>query len=266
MIETSFFSYIVKKSGNSMIENLGKILRDNLKLEIFMSLILLMAMTAIACNMDKVAEKENSRERVQRENKANGKVVVIDPGHGGIDPGKVGVSGTEEKNVNLEIAMSLRETLIEGGFDVVMTRTEDEVLKEGEKFSKLKDLKTRCEIINNTYLKNSECVLVSIHQNSFTKDSVHGAQCFYYQRSEKSMALANILQEELNHKINVENPKKSKPNDSYYMLINSKCPGIILECGFLSNPQEEQKLTNSEYQKELAKIIESGIREYFCVE
>ena len=216
-----------------MLKILCNFLKNNVRLEIFMSAVLLVAMTAIACNMDKVAEKERQMEsesgRVQ-----NGKVVVIDPGHGGEDPGKVGVNGAKEKDVNLAISIALRDVLAEEGFQVVMTRTEDLVLSGDGKFSKIGDLNARCKIINDTYALNSQCVLISIHQNSFTQASVHGAQSFYYQRSESSKKLAEILQNKLNEKINIDNPKKAKPNDSYYMLINSHCPGAIIECGFLN--------------------------------
>lgn len=248
-----------------MFKTIYGFLKDNARLEIFMSIILLISVTVIACNMDKVAEKE-SELVTEKKTKSNGKVVVIDAGHGGTDPGKVGVNGAKEKDVNLAIAKALQKVLQDDGFQVVMTRTEDVILNEGRKFSKVGDLNARCKTINDTYDVNSECVLISIHQNSFTSESVHGAQCFYYQRSENSKRLGEIVQNQLNDKINTENPKKAKPNDSYYMLINSKCPGAIIECGFLSNNAEAAKLVTSEYQNNLANIIKDGLKEYFGVE
>ena len=244
---------------------LYEFLKDNIRIKIFMSIVLLISMTVIACNMDKVAEKESESES-QREVEQNGKVVVIDPGHGGSDPGKVGVNGAKEKDVNLAIAKELAEILLENGFQVVLTRTEDGVLSSGEKFSKVGDLNARCKTINDTYATNQDCVLISIHQNSFTQESVHGAQCFYYQRSEQSRQLAEVVQKYLNENINTEKAKSAKPNDSYYMLINSKCPGVIIECGFLSNYEEEVKLTDANYQKEMANIIKDCLKEYFNVE
>lgn len=246
-----------------MIKSIYEFLKGNAKMEIFMSIILLTSVTAIACNMDKVAKKEND---ITTERKSNGKVVVIDAGHGGADPGKVGVNGANEKDVNLAIAKALEKVLQDNGFQVVMTRTEDKFLNEGAKFSKIEDLNDRCKTINDTYAKNKDCVLISIHQNSFTSESVHGAQCFYYQRSENSKRLGEIIQNYLNAHINTEKPKKAKPNDSYYMLINSKCPGAIIECGFLSNNAEAAKLITSEYQNTLAEIICECIKEYFNVE
>ena len=105
--------------------------------------------------------------------------------------------------------------------------------------------------------------MISIHQKSFTNPNVKGAQSFFYEKSEKSKKLGLILQNHLNKKINTEKEKAAKPNNSYYMLINSKCPGTIIECGFLSNPSEEESLSKEEYQKKLAEIICTGIKEYF---
>ena len=182
--------------------------------------------------------------------------------HGGDDPGKIGVNKEKEKDVNLAISKKLFQVLNEQGYKVVLTRSEDVVLGDGDKFSKISDLNKRCEIINNAYEENNKCIMVSIHQNSFTQTSVHGAQSFYFQRSEQSKLLGETLQKILNEKVN-DKEKKAKPNDSYYILINSKCPGIIVECGFLSNSDEATKLTNETYQKELAEILSEGISTYF---
>ena len=228
-----------------------------------MAIIMLVSVTAIACNMEKVV-KEPTKEKgeVVTTKKINGKTVVIDPGHGGDDPGKIGVNKEKEKDVNLAISKKLFQVLNEQGYKVVLTRSEDVVLGDGDKFSKISDLNKRCEIINNAYEENNKCIMVSIHQNSFTQTSVHGAQSFYFQRSEQSKLLGETLQKILNEKVN-EKEKKAKPNDSYYILINSKCPGIIVECGFLSNSDEATKLTNETYQKELAEILSEGISTYF---
>ena len=239
------------------MENLLIALKKAKKLEIFMSVVLLIAVTSIACNMDKVIETENESKTAQAK-KTNGKVVVIDPGHGGADPGKVGINGAKEKDVNLAIAKVLRTVLEDKGFEVAMTRTEDKVLGNSSKFSKIGDLNGRCEIINN-------CIMISLHQNSFTQESVHGAQTFYFQRSEKSKSLGEAVQQELNKEVNKEKEKKAKPNDSYYILINSKCPGIIVECGFLSNFTEAGKLVDESYQMQLAEILCSGIMNYFDI-
>ena len=179
-----------------------------------MAIILLVSVTAIACNMEKVVKeptKENG-EVVTTKN-FNGKTVVIDPGHGGDDPGKIGVNKEKEKDVNLAISKKLFQVLNEQGYKVVLTRSEDVVLGDGVKFSKIRDLNKRCEIVNNAYEENNKCIMVSIHQNSFTQTSVHGAQSFYFQRSEQSKLLGETLQKILNEKVN-DKEKKAKPNDS----------------------------------------------------
>lgn len=229
-----------------------------------MSGALLIIVSIIACNMKKVV-KEEPKTEIKEETTAvhNGKVVVIDPGHGGDDPGKVGVSGILEKDINLQIALKLKNILEKEGYKAVLTRETDMHLSENEKIRKTADLNRRLEIINVEYENNNNTIMISIHQNSFTNESVHGAQCFYYADSEKSKKLAEDIQQILNEKVNTHKEKKTKSNNDYYMLINSKCPGIIIECGFLSNYEEEVKLMSEVYQEELAEMIKEGIEKYY---
>ena len=181
-------------------------LKNKIKINMVMSVVLLMSMTIIACNMDKVATVEMEKENKNVKTK-NGKVVVIDPGHGGDDPGKVGVNGTKEKDVNLAISKCLKKVLEDNGFDVVMTRNKDEILNEGGKFSKVGDLNKRCSIINNTYQINSNSIMISIHQNSFTNPNVKGAQSFFYEKSEKSKKLG-LMAKSFEQKINTEKKRQ----------------------------------------------------------
>jgi N-acetylmuramoyl-L-alanine amidase len=150
-------AYNVERLQNGDTDNLIEALFKSKKMEIFMSAVLLLAVTLVACNMDKVAEVERKK---CIESEKRDKVVVIDPGHGGEDPGKVGVNKAKEKDVNLEISKELRSVLIKAGFDVVMTRENDKSLGAGDRFSKVGDLNKRCEIINNTYVENNNCVLI----------------------------------------------------------------------------------------------------------
>ena len=122
-------------------------------------------------------------------------------------------------------------------------------------------MKEKAELILNGGEKSISSILPIV--DDFTNPNVKGAQSFFYEKSEKSKKLGLILQNHLNKKINTEKEKAAKPNNSYYMLINSKCPGTIIECGFLSNPSEEKSLSKEEYQKKLAEIICTGIKEYF---
>ncbi|MCD8324141.1 MAG: N-acetylmuramoyl-L-alanine amidase CwlD [Clostridiales bacterium] len=186
-------------------------------------------------------------------------VVVIDPGHGADDPGKVGVSGINEKDLNLEISLKLREYLEEEGIRVVMTRTEDVSLAESDAQSvKVSDLKRRVEIIEEA----QAALAVSIHQNSYTDSSVSGAQVFYYADSDEGAALAGILQESLIENLDPSNTRAAKANTSYYILKKTSVPTVIVECGFLSNAREEALLSEEDYQEKAAQAICEGIRKY----
>ena len=180
----------------------------------------------------------------------NQKIVVIDAGHGGNDPGKIGVNESEEKEINLLIAKEIKKCLEKAGIKVVMTREEDVMLGE----NKVKDMEERVRIIDS-----SDAVLaVSIHQNSFTSDAERGAQVFYYEESRKGEQAAEILQNHLKM-LDQENRRTIKANNSYYVLKRTKIPTVIVECGFLSNWEEAEKLVDEKYQKELAQVICEGI-------
>lgn len=175
--------------------------------------------------------------------------VVLDPGHGGGDPGKVGVNGEKEKDLNLKIACKVQKLLSDAGIRVIMTRDEDEALN-----GKLEDMKRRVTLINDT----APNLAVSIHQNSYTDSSVKGAQVFYHTSSEQGRMLALIMQEEL-YRMDEQNHRQAKGNENYYMLKNTEIPTIIVECGFLSNPEEADLLCSEEYQKKMAEAIFEGI-------
>ena len=181
-------------------------------------------------------------------------VVVIDPGHGGVDPGKVGVHQELEKDINLEISLLLREKLKQKGVKVLMTRDEDVGLySEGDINKKMADLKSRIRIIDE-----SSCMLaVSIHQNSYSKQEVCGPQVFYYDKSENGRLASEYLQGALNRE--VDSKREIKANDSYYLLKRSQSTVVIVECGFLSNEKEANNLTKEEYQEQVAENICEGI-------
>lgn len=188
--------------------------------------------------------------------KAEGKqVVVVDAGHGGKDPGKVGVNQAEEKVLNLQIANKVKEILEKQGMTVIMTR-EDE---NGLAGSKAEDLKERVSIVNST----KPSLAVSIHQNSYPEESIHGAQVFYYTHSKGGEAAAKVMQEAL-LSADPDNTRQAKANDTYYMLKKTEVPVIIVECGFLSNQAEAGKLVTDEYQNTLAEAICEGVKEYLA--
>lgn len=183
--------------------------------------------------------------------------VFLDPGHGGRDPGKVGVNGVLEKDINLEISKELADCLEQDGVAVAMTRDTDEGLyPEDAQNKKRADMEKRVEMINQA----SPRLVVSIHQNSYQQEEVRGLQIFYYSGSEESEKTALTLEQFLQEK-GVENVRSSKANDTYYMLKKTEVPTIIIECGFLSNYQDAENLTDENWQKELAEILSAGIQE-----
>lgn len=190
----------------------------------------------------------------------NKKVIVIDPGHGGDDPGKVGINDALEKDINLQISQYLKEYLEGEGYTVVLTRTDDNGLySASDTNKKLADMKKRCKIIEDS----NAVIVVSIHQNSFSQESVHGGQVFYYKYSEEGKKLANCIQNAFSVYIDEENTRLAKENDSYYLLIHTPCPTVIAECGFLSNSSEAELLISEDYQRKIAYGICEGIKEYF---
>lgn len=185
--------------------------------------------------------------------------VVIDAGHGGIDPGKVGINGALEKDVNLEIALMVKQFLEANDVCVVMTRETDEGLyEENASNKKVQDMKRRIALIEET----NPVVTVSIHQNSYPEEYVHGAQVFFYTGSREGQKMAEAIQEQLLEKVEPENHRQVKANDSYYLLKKTGTPIVIVECGFLSNQEEAAKLCTPEYQERIAWAVHMGILRY----
>lgn len=224
------------------------------KLDILLTIIFLAGVTYVSFFAGIPLKKANATEEVK-------KVIVVDAGHGGNDPGKVSGNNVLEKDVNLQIATKLANELENAGFKVVMTRTEDNGLyKEDDVNKKAADLRARCEIAEE---ENAD-LLISIHQNSFSDSNVRGGQAFYYTHSVKSKKMASLIQEHLKS-ADKENTREAKANDSYYLLIHTPCICVIVECGFLSNAAEAELLVSDEYQNRLADSITDGVKEYFEV-
>lgn len=189
--------------------------------------------------------------------------IVIDPGHGGFDPGKVGVNGALEKDINLSISKKLQELLIAEGYDVVMTRETDEALcSETDSNKKSTDMKNRVKLLEET----KPLLAISIHQNSFTQESSRGAQVFYYSGSIEGEKFAKIMQQTIKESIADGNHRIEKPNTAYYLLKKTTCPLVIVECGFLSNHAEASLLVTQEYQEKMASAIKDGIIKYLASE
>ena len=186
-------------------------------------------------------------------------VVVVDAGHGGFDPGKVGINGAQEKDINLAIAQKVAAYLQAGDVEVVMTRESDAGLYDPDSDSKkVQDMKRRVEIMESA----KPDLTVSIHQNSYPEEYVHGAQVFYHKDSEEGKNLADLIQKQFVKQVDPENNRQIKANESYYLLKKTAMPIVIVECGFLSNYGEAEKLVTEEYQDRVAWAVYMGVMQY----
>ena len=221
-------------------------------LELLMACLLLMSFLILSEQAAQVAGTMATTD--------NSKTILVDAGHGGADPGMIGVGGLEEKGINLQIAMKLREILEKKGFTVIMTREEDKGLYDEEsRNQKAQDMQRRIALV-----KECKPVLcISIHQNSYQDSAVYGPQVFYYEDSVQGKSLAELIQEKLNTRLDVKRPRVAKGNKTYYLLKRSESVLNIVECGFLTNLQEAELLQTDEYQLKVADAISEGIDAYF---
>ena len=188
-----------------------------------------------------------------------GRLVVIDAGHGGMDPGKIGVNQVLEKDINLQIAKRVKTLLEQNDVKVVMVREDDQGLyDESASNKKVQDMKRRMEVIE----KSDAVLAVSIHQNSYQEEYVCGPQVFYYTTSEEGKTAAFLMQAQLAEGLEQEKKREAKANNSYYLLKKSTIPTIIVECGFLSNYAEAERLKTEAYQEQVAFQITMGILKY----
>ena len=230
------------------------------KLELLMSIILLIIVIVLSYRMPDIVEVN------AKTTDNNTYTVIIDPGHGGNDPGKIAVNNAQEKDINLSVSLKLKEIMEEEGITVIMTRETDEGLyDESDSNKKSADLQARCEIINDVYAEGDRVIAVSIHQNSYTSEDIKGAQVFYYSKSEEGKKLAEIIQESFIKNLDGTNTRVAKANDNYYMLLNTDCPAVIVECGFLSNWTEATLLVDEDYQQKVADAVYEGIKEYLGI-
>lgn len=226
------------------------------KMEILMAVILLLAAALLAKEGAVLVAGQKA------DTKQKGICIVIDAGHGGADPGKVGVNGAEEKVLNLQIALRLKKLLEAEGIEVVLTRADDDGLyRKDAANKKAEDMRRRCEIIKETM----PVFTVSIHQNSYPEEYVKGAQTFYYGRSAEGKVLAEYIQDSMVERLDPENHRTAKANENYYLLKRTPTPTVIVECGFLSNAGEAELLTGAEYQEKAAWAIHMGILRYLNI-
>lgn len=185
------------------------------------------------------------------------RIIVVDPGHGGIDSGATSCTGVLESGLNLEIALRLNDMLRIMGFETVMIRTTDtSIHTQGDTIAaqKVSDLKARVALVNNT----ENALLISIHQNTYPDDRYSGAQVFYAE-DEFSKGLAGRLQYAFREYLNPGSKRECKPSTGIYLMQNIQRPGVLIECGFLTNKKEEAALRNREYQQHLCCVIVSAI-------
>ena len=183
--------------------------------------------------------------------------IVIDAGHGGIDGGATSCTGVLESHLNLEIALRLEDMFHLLGYETVMIRRTDEsIYTEGNTIAaqKVSDLKERVRIASET----PDAILISIHQNTFGDGKYHGAQVFYTD-DEFSQKMARTVQQNMISILNPDSRRKCKPAKGIYLMDNIKCPGILIECGFLTNPKEEASLRSEDYQRKMCGVIAATV-------
>lgn len=219
-----------------------------------MSFLLIFAMLLVAKESAELVKVWNQQEKQEEVT-----TVVIDAGHGGIDPGKVGINDALEKDINLSIALKLKKYLEQQDIRVVMTRETDEGLyEESDSNKKVRDMKNRLAIMEKT----APALTISIHQNSYPEESISGMQVFYYETSTEGKALAEIMQQTMIESLKPQKERTAKANDTYYLLKKTTVPIVIVECGFLSNRAEAELLVNSDYQEKMAWAIHMGVLRY----
>ena len=191
----------------------------------------------------------------------NRTVIIIDAGHGGIDGGATSCTGIPESHINLQISLRLNDLVRLLGFETKMIRkTDTSVYTEGNTIAaqKVSDLKQRVKMVNET--KNA--VLVSVHQNTFLDSRYSGAQVFYA-NDDTSRELAKVMQADLISNLNPGSKRQCKSSDGIYLMQNIRRPGVLIECGFLSNPEEEANLQTAEYQKQIASVVATCISRFY---
>ncbi len=220
--------------------------------EIIVVAILLLSMFLLSY---KASEYVNSTHVETQKNRT----IVLDAGHGGDDPGKIGVNGAVEKDINLAVTKRVQSLLEANDITVIMTREDDDGMYDRTASNKkVQDMRKRLELIQ----VSNPALVVSIHQNSYHEESIHGAQVFYYKTSIEGKEAAELMQRQLILRVDKENKREEKANASYYLLKKTEVPIIIVECGFLSNQNEAGLLVSTEYQEKLAWAIHMGIMEY----
>lgn len=189
--------------------------------------------------------------------------IIIDPGHGGVDGGAVGMDNIVEKDINLSICLTMRDIFAISGFDVVMTRDTDISIHDegvsGTKKQKTSDLRNRLAIVE----ENPGAIFISLHQNKFEDRRSKGAQIFYGPKNQESQALAQVIQENFVEDLQPGNQRQIKQaGKNLFLLHNAPCPSVLVECGFLSNPEDAYQLVDPEFQAKIAFTTFRSVMEF----
>lgn len=218
-----------------------------------------------------MSQTQNNTQRINSSNNlvettstpVSGKTIVIDAGHGVPDEGAQSSTGTTEAETNLKISLKVQNLLEQSGCTVILTRSDENAIYDVDsntlKQKKISDIRNRVKIGN----ESSADIFVSIHLNKIPQQQYYGWQCFYKEGNEQSNKLAKSIQENLNKSMQKENNRVAMKIDNIYIIKHVEIPTSIVECGFLSNPEEEKQLLDDNYQNRLAWGIYSGIINYF---
>ena len=225
---------------------------------------LLISLFTFSCSTVKNQNNNLTNETIETTaTPVSGKTVILDAGHGTPDEGAQSSDGVTEAETNLKITLKVQKLLEQNGCNVILTRSDDNAIYDLDsktlRQKKVSDIKNRVKIGN----ESSADIFVSIHLNKISESQYYGWQCFYNTKNEKSIDLAKSIQESLNEAIEKENNRVAMKLNSVYIMKNVEIPISIVECGFLSNPEEEKQLLEDSYQERLAWGIYNGIMEYF---
>lgn len=235
--------------------------RKNIKQLILIFLMVVTVFVIAICFIRHVGE---TKEVMGEVGISQSQTIILDPGHGGMDGGAVGIGETVEKNINLQIALKLKDMLSLNGFDVIMTRDSDISIHDAEITSisrqKRSDMYNRLKIIEDY----PNAIFISIHQNKFPQADSQGAQMFYSPNLKESEELARTLQQNFVTFLQPDNSREIKVSgEELFLLYHAKIPAVLVECGFLSNPEDCANLTSSEYQDKIAFTIFHSLMQ-FC--
>ena len=211
-----------------------------------------LCLVGVLCSLPKVDRADAAYREANRPH------ILIDPGHGGADGGATGADGTQEKDVNLSVSRTLSALFHILGYDVTMTRETDCSIHSPEVTS-LREQKVS-DMHNRLALYQQATLVVSIHQNQFSQSKYSGAQVFYAPGHPESQEAAALIREEILRLLQPENTRELKRADkALYLMANTTVPTVLVECGFLSNPEECRKLADPEYQRQMAFAVAAGV-------